>query len=929
MNTSRISVPTWRRYAAAVFFVIIMVVLRNSVLKTMGSQYMFAMYYSVVMATAWYGGAGPGALATLLAAAVAPMVGGAPRSIHWPTPREWFGMSLFVLNCSIICTIIESLLRTRWRLAESKESLEAQVAERTVELAAANERLKKEAEDHAKAAAQALATAEELREVKAAVTDRTIMAEMDANGVLLSVNERFCELLHYSREELVGQDYRSFSWEQDSNEDANGMWATLRSGTLWKGDHKVRTKTGEAAWVYATIFTAISEEAVQAPGRLIVTWVDITERKRAERALRQSEARYRAIGESLDYGVWICDAEGRNTYVSDSLLNLVGYTQEQFSNFGWHGVVHPDDADAAVAAWKECVKTGGTWEREFLFRGVDGRWHCILGRGSQVRDEEGNLCGWAGINVDITKLKDTERALRESEARYRAIGESLNYGVWLCEPDGRNVYASDSFLKLVGITQEQCSNFGWGEVLHPDDAEGTIAAWKECVQSVGMWDREHRFKGVDGKWHHILARGAPVKDAEGRLLGWAGINLDIDKLKATESALHESEAHMRNVLDSLFAFVGVMKADGTLTEVNRAVEEASGLPGPEIVGCKFWEAMWWAYAEEVEEQVRQGTERAMAGETVRFDVEAQVANGKFIWVDLTMTPMRDADGKMTHIIPSAMDITQRKRGEQLILSLNAELEDRVAMRTRELFEANKELREQFETIRRFEEQIVLATKREQVRIGQDLHDDLGQQLAGIWCFMRVVEKNLARQQSTEAENAARISDMLEKALATTRSLAHGLQPVSTEPQGLMSALATLSTRLSEMFNIQCTLHCPVPVLVEDNVRATHLYRITQESVHNAVNHGEARVVTIELTEDESHIFLIVRNNGSLLPTCEKSDKGMGLRIMRYRAGIIGGTLNIENTADGCVMVTCVVPRQVLTPTLSDSDHVLPSPALTA
>jgi PAS domain S-box-containing protein len=122
-------------------------------------------------------------------------------------------------------------------------------------------------------------------------------------------------------------------------------------------------------------------------------------------------------------------------------------------------------------------------------------------------------------------------ALRVSERVYRAIGEAIDYGVWVCEPDGRNIYASESFLKLVGITQQQCSDFGWGDVLHPDDAERTIAAWKECVRTGGTWDIEHRFRGVDGRWHPVLARGVPVRNERGEIACWAGINLDIARLK--------------------------------------------------------------------------------------------------------------------------------------------------------------------------------------------------------------------------------------------------------------------------------------------------------------------------------------------------------------------------------------------------------------
>jgi len=141
------------------------------------------------------------------------------------------------------------------------------------------------------------------------------------------------------------------------------------------------------------------------------------------------------------------------------------------------------------------------------------------------------------MNAD---LRRKEEALRNSERLYRAIGESIPYGVWVCDPDGRNVYASESFLRLVGITQQECSDFGWGSVLHPDDAERTVAAWKECARTGGVWDIEHRYRGVDGKYHPVLARGVAVRDERGKIVCWAGINLDISGPKQAEAALVEA-----------------------------------------------------------------------------------------------------------------------------------------------------------------------------------------------------------------------------------------------------------------------------------------------------------------------------------------------------------------------------------------------------
>ncbi len=141
---------------------------------------------------------------------------------------------------------------------------------------------------------------------------------------------------------------------------------------------------------------------------------------------------------------------------------------------------------------------------------------------------------------EITRRKQAEQALRDSERLYRAIGESINYGIWVCDPDGHNIYASESFLKLVGLTQKQCSDFGWGDVLHPDDVEHTLSLWKECVRTEGVWDIEHRYRGADGQWHPILARGVPVRNDQGEIIFWAGINLDISRIKQAEDALQEA-----------------------------------------------------------------------------------------------------------------------------------------------------------------------------------------------------------------------------------------------------------------------------------------------------------------------------------------------------------------------------------------------------
>lgn len=158
---------------------------------------------------------------------------------------------------------------------------------------------------------------------------------------------------------------------------------------------------------------------------------------------------------------------------------------------------------------------------------------------------------YQSAQTEITQRQRAEEARQRSERVYRAIGESIDYGTWVCDASGRNTYASESFLRLVGLTQAQCSEFGWGDVLHPEDREQTLEEWKECVRTGKDWDREHRFLGKDGRYHTLLARGVPIRDEQGNIVSWAGINLDLSRLKQAQDALREADRRKDEFLATL------------------------------------------------------------------------------------------------------------------------------------------------------------------------------------------------------------------------------------------------------------------------------------------------------------------------------------------------------------------------------------------
>ena len=195
-------------------------------------------------------------------------------------------------------------------------------------------------------------------------------------------------------------------------------------------------------------------------------------------------------------------------------------------------------------------------------------------------------------------------------------------------------------------------------------------------------------------------------------------------------------------------------------------------------------------------------------------------------------------------------------------------------------------------------------EREQGRIGQDLHDGLGQHLTGIAFMSKLLEKNLAVQSHAEAANAARIVQQVNEAISKTRELSRGLLPVSSEAMGLISALERAVEEVQNRFGLACRLICPEPVLLDDSRTATHLYRIAQEAMNNAVKHAKATRIDITLAKSAGGLLLSIKDNGVGFSIDNPSGGGIGLRIMRHRAKMVGGALSIERVPEGGTLITC-------------------------
>ncbi len=250
------------------------------------------------------------------------------------------------------------------------------------------------------------------------------------------------------------------------------------------------------------------------------------------------------------------------------------------------------------------------------------------------------------------------------------------------------------------------------------------------------------------------------------------------------------------------------------------------------------------------------------------------------------------------------------QAEQELRKARDELELRVKERTKELSQTIDTLQEEVRERTRLEQEVLRIGELERHRIGRDLHDSLGQMLSGISCLTQVLHRKLESKSIDEATDAARIESIAVDSIKLTRSIAKGLNPIEQSPDGLMIAMREMASNTENMFAVNCLFDCSEPVLLGDHVVATHIHRIAQEAVTNAVRHGQAKNIRVALAASDGHVLLTVSDDGLGMPENITTSSGIGLRTMRYRAESIQASLNIGQSPTGETIISCKVPMEI-------------------
>jgi PAS domain S-box-containing protein len=612
------------------------------------------------------------------------------------------------------------------------------------------------------------------------------------------------------------------------------------------------------------------------PDMVLVHTEDITARKEIEEKLSASEARLRTILESVPFDLLLIDENGRyvmqNAASKEAWGDVTGKRPEEVTKDPETLALWLDNNRRAFSG--EVVRSEASYK-------VMGKEHHIYNIISPVYSGDG-IHGITIVNIDITERKLAEKALKESEEKYRFLVENTGTAVSFWDTDGKLLLVNRIAAHYLGSTPEQMIGKTVHDFLPKDQADRVRARQQHVLRSgAGMQNEEHLNTPTGERWFRSFLQ--PVKYAEERYFGVQIVSHDVTELMRAERALRESDARLRLVVSQLPAVLWTIDPDLRFTYGSGAGLAALNLTPDQVLGKSLYE---YFKTDDPEFMPIAKHRISLDGEAASFEMNW---NNR-VWETHT-EPLRDENGKVIGCLGLAADVTERKLAEE-------------------------EVKHSREQLRALAGRLHEVREEESASIAREVHDELGQALTGLKFDLDFIRRRLGQceKPSERAKLDEKIKEMyaaIDAELNVVRGISTRLRTKVLDDLGLIGAMEMYAQEFHRRTGIPCDVNQYGVEVMEsdlDSQRKTAVFRILQEILTNVRRHAAATHVWVDLRGEDESFILEVRDNGKGIPpeTLKRID-GLGILGMRERAQVFGGHVKIDSEPGKGTSVSVTIP----------------------
>lgn len=580
----------------------------------------------------------------------------------------------------------------------------------------------------------------------------------------------------------------------------------------------------------------------------------------ATQALRNEvslNALCRTLVEEWVDGIFLVDEQWRILFANQGALDALGYTQAELHTRPITHVLFmdlgkkkepalPRSFQKVTLRGAHLPKDGNRQKVEIVLRRLPGERVLVTTR-------------------DIREQLAAEEYTRRQAAYYRGLFENNPSGVAVYDTTLQITKVNPALRRMLGYTEKQLTQMRVPDLLDnqnrpPDEF------WKHVidVSTKPRRDIEVTLKSREGKglYAHAAATFLPDTNAE----AGQGIIIftDISARRQAEQDLKKQSLLNDTLLKESAAMIGMVDLEGKILKVNPAVEKVSGYNAKELVGKTIWES-GLVDPEELPRTMERLKKLQAGAPRVTAISRARTKSGELRIIQVHNTATRNANNEAESYIITAIDITEQQRLQHHLME---------------------------------------AIEQEQARIGHDLHDGVGQLLTGIGALVEMLQTKLV---GTEQSEAGRIHELVRQAIQQVRQLSRNMSPAAIQNRDLAASLQLLADTVQTSFRRECEFRSDLEAKITDPTQGTHLFRIAQEAINNAMRHGNPKKITIALrAEAMGQAVMEITNNGSTFD-CRPGQEGIGLRVMNYRASLIHADFSVTCPPGGGVRVTCKFP----------------------